>query len=78
MSVPVKRHTSGRGKRRRSGAKVNLKRGLSACPKCKASVIPHRACIVCGTYKGKNVVTTKLDKKTLKKQEKTRAKAQAK
>ena len=27
------------------------------CPKCGASIRPHRVCSECGTYKGKEVIT---------------------
>ena len=30
---------------------------LTACPKCGATIQPHRACTKCGFYKGKEVVS---------------------
>jgi large subunit ribosomal protein L32 len=29
---------------------------LSICPQCKAAKLPHRTCLACGTYKGKEVI----------------------
>ena len=29
----------------------------TTCPKCGATVKPHRVCKACGTYKGKEVIT---------------------
>ena len=30
---------------------------LTACPKCGATIQPHRACTKCGYYKGKEVIS---------------------
>ena len=31
----------------------------TSCPKCGATIKPHRACPKCGTYKGKEVLDVK-------------------
>lgn len=71
MAVPKKRHTKSRRDRRRSHIKLR-KVNLSLCPRCKEPVLPHRACLSCGTYKGKEVVDVlaKLTKRERKKKEK--------
>ena len=32
------------------------KTSLSGCPQCKRPKLPHRVCIHCGFYKGREVV----------------------
>lgn len=43
-----------------------------SCPKCKEPVLPHTACLNCGTYKGREVIDVlkKLTKKERKQKEK--------
>ena len=55
MAVP-KRKTSKMKIRNRKAA--NRYEGVQAtfCQNCGAPVAPHRACLACGTYKGRNVV----------------------
>jgi large subunit ribosomal protein L32 len=71
MAVPKKRHTKSRRNRRRSHDALKETK-LSLCPKCKESILPHRLCASCGTYKGREVidVLAKLTKKERKKKEK--------
>lgn len=40
---------------------------LATCPNCKATITPHRACMGCGYYKGKDVVKI-LEKEVEKKE----------
>lgn len=57
MSVPVRRQTHGKTRLRR--AHHGLKKlALSVCSKCKKAVQPHHACGFCGTYSGKQVIST--------------------
>ncbi len=71
MAVPKQRHTKSRRNRRRSHHALK-KQGLSECPKCKETVMPHQLCQNCGTYGGREVVDVlaKLNKKERKKKEK--------
>lgn len=54
MSTPTQKNIrSSRGSRRAHHA---LKKVSPAkCKKCGASIIPHRACKKCGTYKGRKI-----------------------
>lgn len=63
MSVRM-RHTSGHTKNRRSHHSLTEPR-LSKCARCGSSHLRHRACGVCGEYRGKQVidVQSKIEKK---------------
>lgn len=55
MGLPSKKRTSRSRDERR--AHYALKQAQTTlCEKCKSPVMPHRACAVCGTYKGKKAV----------------------
>lgn len=58
MAVPKRRHSSTRGKKRRTHWKIAT-HSLSSCPQCGQSKLPHRACPRCGFYKGEEVTPPK-------------------
>lgn len=62
MSVRM-RHTKGHTNNRRSHHRVGEPR-LSVCSNCKAPHLRHRACLECGSYKGREVID--VTKKALK------------
>lgn len=71
MAVPKKRTPKTKRNMRRSHhARVALR--LSPCPKCNHPILPHMACLNCGTYQGRTVIDVlkKLDKKERKAKEK--------
>ena len=59
MAVPFRRTSKTKKNMRRTHLKKELP-GLTTCPKCGATIKPHRVCPTCGTYKGKEVI--KVDK----------------
>lgn len=64
MANPKKRKTHSATHKGR--AHLSLKKiTLNKCPQCTSAVKPHTACSVCGTYKSKTIIKTKL--KTVKK-----------
>jgi large subunit ribosomal protein L32 len=67
MPLPKRRHSSTRGKKRRTHWKI-ANPGLVPCPQCKTLILPHRVCSVCGTYGGKQAMEIKI--KAEKKKEK--------
>jgi len=72
VAEPKKRMSKSRTRtRRRANQKVKLS-GISICPQCKNPMIPHRACAVCGTYKGRQVIKpgVKIKKTKTKEEEK--------
>ena len=60
MANPKRRHSSMRGKLRRTHYKMKPP-NASACPQCGTPRIPHRICANCGTYKGKEVIIQKTE-----------------
>ncbi len=55
MAVPKKKTSKSRKNMRRAHDFLTPLT-LSTCPQCKAPKLPHRACLSCGTYKGKEVI----------------------
>ncbi|MBI4117841.1 MAG: 50S ribosomal protein L32 [Parcubacteria group bacterium] len=51
MSVPPKRHSSSKVKRRRSHQALKTKQ-LHPCPECKKPIPSHQVCPFCHMYKG--------------------------
>lgn len=58
MAVPFRRVSKTRGRMRRTHYKIS-ENGTTTCPKCGATIRPHRVCTECGSYKGKTVVESK-------------------
>lgn len=56
MAVPARRKSKGRKNQRRATHMKLAKTSLSGCPQCKRPKLPHRVCIHCGFYKGREVV----------------------
>ena len=58
--LPKKKHS--RARKGGRAAHHGLSRiGLSNCPSCGATRLPHRACAECGYYNGRYAVTTVSD-----------------
>ncbi len=57
MGLPGHRRTSSH-KRRRASHFALKGISTSVCEKCKAPILPHRACKACGWYKGRIAVDT--------------------
>jgi len=74
MSVPAKRRPSSSKRRRAAHFAIQATR-TSSCPKCGKAILPHRVCPFCGSYKGKEYLKSKLDKKEQKKLKKQKAQA---
>ena len=61
MANPKRRHSKARtGKRRAHDFLTRL--SLSECPNCHESKLPHRVCLKCGYYDGREVVEMKAKK----------------
>jgi large subunit ribosomal protein L32 len=66
VPLPKKRHSKARGRRRRTHWKL-AQANLISCPQCKQPKLPHRICLVCGYYAGRQVVEIKVKEKKKKK-----------
>ncbi len=58
MPVP-KRKTSKSRRDMRQSTKFIRPQALATCKQCNEPNLPHQACVECGYYKGRKVVTTK-------------------
>ena len=56
MAVPKKRASKARTRRRHSINGRLTVANLAVCDNCGASKLPHRVCLKCGFYRGKQVV----------------------
>ncbi|MGH3713321.1 MAG: 50S ribosomal protein L32 [Micromonosporaceae bacterium] len=55
MAVPKRRMSRSNTRSRRSQWKARAVATV-ACPQCKSPKLPHTACGVCGTYKGRQIL----------------------
>ena len=56
MAVPARRISKTRRDKRRSNVWKLDTPTLVACPKCGEYKRPHRVCLACGDYKGREVI----------------------
>lgn len=66
MGLPSKRRTKTSKKERASHFALKPK-SLVKCSKCGKLILPHRACLNCGTYKDREVIKIKSKKVKKKK-----------
>ncbi len=57
-ALPKRRYAKARQGKRRSHLGVSSP-SLDTCPQCQSPKMSHRACPVCGTYDGREVIETK-------------------
>ena len=58
--LPKRKRSKARKRSRRAHSAVAIK-SLSPCPNCHSPRLPHRACTVCGTYAGREVITVEAE-----------------
>lgn len=58
MALPKRKHCAARRDKRRSHWKLAV-RSLSNCAQCGRPVQPHRVCLACGFYRGRQVLAIK-------------------
>ena len=56
MPVPKRRKSKSRRDMRRANHKLSVPT-FNPCPRCNSPKLPHRVCIHCGYYKGKEVIS---------------------
>ncbi|HJO03472.1 MAG TPA: 50S ribosomal protein L32 [Acidobacteriota bacterium] len=57
MALPKRRHSRTRRDKRRTHDALR-RPAQSLCPECGRAKQPHRACAHCGTYRGRQVVSS--------------------
>ncbi len=57
MANPKHRHSKSRRDKRRTEKQKLSAPNLTVCPQCQEVKKPHHACLSCGTYNGREVVT---------------------
>ena len=62
MAVPFRRTSKTKKRMRRT----HLKKEVGALTTCGATIQPHRACMACGFYKGKDVLNKETTEETTK------------
>ncbi|MDD5432635.1 MAG: 50S ribosomal protein L32 [Candidatus Omnitrophica bacterium] len=67
MALPKRRHSTTRGRKRRTHWKI-AKTTLVPCTQCKTPKVSHQVCKVCGYYDGRQVIEIKVKEKKHKKQ----------
>lgn len=58
MPNPKRRHSKARTASRRAHDALTT-RSLSTCSNCHEAKLPHRVCLKCGYYKGREVIEVK-------------------
>ncbi|MDD4635702.1 MAG: 50S ribosomal protein L32 [Dehalococcoidales bacterium] len=61
-ALPKRKTSKARKNERRSHIKTAEMPTLVECPECHTMRLPHNACPVCGTYKGREVIEIKQPK----------------
>jgi large subunit ribosomal protein L32 len=71
MPVPKRKRSRARRDKRFANKGFSVQ-PISACANCKMPLLSHEACLGCGFYKGKKVISVKLDRsiKRLEKRQK--------
>jgi large subunit ribosomal protein L32 len=62
MAVPFRRTSKTKKRMRRTHLKKEVG-AVTVCPKCGASIRPHRACTKCGNYKNETVLEIEKEEK---------------
>jgi large subunit ribosomal protein L32 len=55
MALPKRKHSKARRDKSRTHWKLAVP-AVTKCPQCAAHVPPHRACLKCGYYRGRQVL----------------------
>ena len=55
MALPKRKHSKARRDKSRTHWKL-ARPAMTTCPQCAHTLVPHRACPSCGTYRGRQVL----------------------
>ena len=67
MPVPKRKRSRSRRDKRFANKGMEVK-AVTTCNNCEKAIMPHQACQYCGFYKGKKVLTTKMDRSLTREQ----------
>lgn len=56
MAVPKRKQSKSRSRKRRSQHDKIQAKNIVWCHNCGERKLPHRVCLSCGTYKGRQVI----------------------
>ncbi len=56
MALPKRRHSKSRKNKRRATKRIKGPQ-LIQCPNCTEMKLPHKVCLSCGYYNGREVLT---------------------
>ncbi|HHY09704.1 MAG TPA: 50S ribosomal protein L32 [Firmicutes bacterium] len=59
MAVPKRKHSKARTRSRKANWRRIAAPNANTCPSCGEPKLPHRACLSCGSYKGRQVMKVK-------------------
>ncbi|HBG02542.1 MAG TPA: 50S ribosomal protein L32 [Firmicutes bacterium] len=59
MIGPKRRHSKARTRSRNANWRRLESMDPNICPNCREPKLPHRVCLSCGTYKGRQVIQVK-------------------
>ncbi len=63
MAVPFRRTSKTKKRMRRTHLKKTAP-SIVTCKNCGEAIMPHRACVKCGYYKGKEIIKVSEDKES--------------
>ena len=55
MALPKRKHSKARRDKSRTHWKLALPT-MTTCPQCAQPIVPHRVCVRCGYYRGRQVL----------------------
>lgn len=61
MPVPKRKRSRARRDSRFANKGIKVK-SFSSCAHCQEPILPHQVCSHCGYYKGKKILTTKIER----------------
>jgi len=61
MPVPKRKRSRARRDKRFANKAMQIK-SFTNCPNCDEAISTHQACLNCGHYKGRKIMTTKADR----------------
>jgi large subunit ribosomal protein L32 len=58
MALPKRKHSKARRDKSRTHWKLAVA-SITKCPQCAEPILPHRACMKCGYYRGRQTIVVR-------------------